>query len=139
MVDSERIQKTHTDRMSKMDEMAQQVQERMADATNALGAASAQIAATRIAIVGGGIAGLAAARTLARRNCRVTLFEAGDYVGGHVNTIDVDTAEGTWAIDTGFPLAATNLHVDVLGVCRDGVIDNIRKRALEVVSCALKR
>jgi hypothetical protein len=52
MVDSERIEKTHTERMSKMDAMAQRVKDRMNDATNVLGATSAQMAATRIALVG---------------------------------------------------------------------------------------
>lgn len=46
----------------------------------------------RIAVIGGGIAGLASAWLLAPQH-RVTLFEAGSYVGGHTNTIDV-TLEG---------------------------------------------
>ncbi|MDH3452996.1 MAG: FAD-dependent oxidoreductase [Gammaproteobacteria bacterium] len=54
-----------------------------------------------IAVVGGGIAGLASAWLLSHRH-RVTLFEANDYVGGHTNTVDVDTADGSLAVDTGF-------------------------------------
>jgi len=42
-----------------------------------------------IAVVGSGIAGLAAAWLLAKRH-RVTLFETGAYAGGHTNTVDVD-------------------------------------------------
>lgn len=55
----------------------------------------------RLAIVGTGISGLVAAHLLARRH-DVTVFEAGDHVGGHTNTIDVEHDGRTWAIDTGF-------------------------------------
>ncbi|GEC94761.1 NAD/FAD-binding protein [Zoogloea ramigera] len=55
----------------------------------------------RIAVIGGGIAGLASAWLLSRRH-RVTLFEAGDYVGGHTNTIDIAVEGHRHPIDTGF-------------------------------------
>ena len=55
----------------------------------------------RIAVIGGGIAGLASAWLLSRRH-RVTLFEAGDYVGGHTNTIDIEVEGHRHPIDTGF-------------------------------------
>lgn len=55
----------------------------------------------RIAVVGGGIAGLGAAHRLATRH-RVTLFEAGDYVGGHTNTVDATVGGVTHPVDTGF-------------------------------------
>ena len=42
----------------------------------------------KVAIVGSGIAGLAAAHTLARK-ADVTLFEAGSWFGGHAHTVDV--------------------------------------------------
>ena len=38
----------------------------------------------KIVVVGGGIAGMEAARTAARRGYRVTLFEKSDHLGGHV-------------------------------------------------------
>jgi predicted NAD/FAD-binding protein len=50
-----------------------------------------------VAIVGGGIAGLGAARALAGTH-DVTLFEAADRPGGHVYTVDV----GGVAVDMGF-------------------------------------
>jgi uncharacterized protein len=56
----------------------------------------------RIAIVGAGIAGLAAALRLTQRGHRVTLFEANDYVGGHSNTVDVTIDGLTHPVDTGF-------------------------------------
>ncbi|RTL18985.1 MAG: FAD-dependent oxidoreductase [Burkholderiales bacterium] len=55
----------------------------------------------RVAVVGGGIAGLSAAWALSG-HAHVTLFEAGDYAGGHTHTVDV-TLEGiTHGVDTGF-------------------------------------
>uniref|UniRef100_UPI003F49893B NAD(P)/FAD-dependent oxidoreductase n=1 Tax=Cupriavidus yeoncheonensis TaxID=1462994 RepID=UPI003F49893B len=55
----------------------------------------------RIAVVGGGISGLASAWLLSRRH-RVTLFESGDCLGGHTNTVDVSLDGHTWPVDTGF-------------------------------------
>jgi len=55
----------------------------------------------KIAVVGAGIAGLYAAWRLAREH-EVTVFEANDYAGGHTNTVDVEVAGQSWAIDTGF-------------------------------------
>ena len=65
------------------------------------------LTAQRIAIIGSGIAGLAAAHSL-RGLAHITLFEAGDYFGGHTHTVDV-TLPGihgnspvTHGVDTGF-------------------------------------
>ncbi len=55
----------------------------------------------RIAIIGSGIAGLTAAYLLHRKH-DITLFEQEDRLGGHTATVDVDTAAGPLAIDTGF-------------------------------------
>ncbi|WP_353135670.1 FAD-dependent oxidoreductase [Limnohabitans sp.] len=59
----------------------------------------------RIAIVGSGISGLSAAHHL-QHKANITLFEAGDYFGGHTHTVDVTlpTASGmqTHGVDTGF-------------------------------------
>ena len=57
----------------------------------------------RIAIIGTGIAGLAAAHRLHAAGRRdLTLYEAGDHVGGHTATVDVTVAGRRYAIDTGF-------------------------------------
>ena len=55
----------------------------------------------RIAIVGAGVSGLVVAHLLAREH-EVTLFESGPYLGGHTNTIRVDTPNETHQVDTGF-------------------------------------
>lgn len=62
----------------------------------------------RVAIIGSGVSGLTCAHYLAKLH-EVTIFEASDYIGGHVNTIDVELQAGKKskqveksAIDTGF-------------------------------------
>lgn len=60
----------------------------------------------RVAIVGSGVSGLAAAHAL-KGKAQVTLFEAADYFGGHAHTVQV-TLNGptgepiTGGVDTGF-------------------------------------
>jgi predicted NAD/FAD-binding protein len=55
----------------------------------------------RIAIVGAGISGLAAAYFLHKHH-EVTVFEANHYLGGHTSTVEVPSENGSLAIDTGF-------------------------------------
>ena len=55
----------------------------------------------KIAIVGSGISGLTSAYLLNRQH-DITLFEAGDWVGGHTHTVDVQVDGRDYAIDTGF-------------------------------------
>jgi predicted NAD/FAD-binding protein len=55
----------------------------------------------RVAIVGAGVSGLVAAHLLHRIH-DITVFEADDRPGGHVNTISVDTETGRHEVDTGF-------------------------------------
>ena len=55
----------------------------------------------KIAIIGTGIAGNVAAYKL-RQEHDITVFEAGSYVGGHTNTVDVIEDGRQIAVDTGF-------------------------------------
>jgi predicted NAD/FAD-binding protein len=55
----------------------------------------------RVAVIGSGISGLSVAHALAGE-ARVTLFEAGDYFGGHTHTVDLTLDGVTHGVDTGF-------------------------------------
>ena len=55
----------------------------------------------KIAIIGSGIAGLTSAYLL-NRSHDITVFEAGDWIGGHTHTVDVQVAGQSYAVDTGF-------------------------------------
>lgn len=54
-----------------------------------------------IAIIGTGVSGLGCAHFLQHRY-RLTLYEKGDHVGGHAQTLRVDDECGPVSIDTGF-------------------------------------
>jgi predicted NAD/FAD-binding protein len=77
----------------------------------------------RIAIIGSGISGLTAAHLLHPEH-DIAVYEAGDRVGGHTNTIRVDTGEATWHVDTGFIVLNDRNYprfealLDELGVAR---------------------
>jgi uncharacterized protein len=73
-----------------------------------------------VAVVGSGISGLAAAHTL-QGLADVTLFEAGDYFGGHTHTVDVTLpdAQGrqqTFGVDTGFLVLNERTYPNLLAL-----------------------
>ncbi len=55
----------------------------------------------KIGIIGGGVSGNVIARHL-HRDHDITLFEAADYLGGHVHTHDVEVGGRRIAVDSGF-------------------------------------
>lgn len=55
----------------------------------------------KVAVIGGGISGVAAAYHL-DRSCDVTIFEAEPRLGGHTDTHHLTIDEKMYAIDTGF-------------------------------------
>ena len=63
----------------------------------------------RIAVVGSGISGLASAWLLSQKH-QVTLYEAGDSLGGHTNTVDVTLQGVCHPVDTGFLVYNTHTY-----------------------------
>lgn len=55
-----------------------------------------------IAIIGSGITGLSAARSLTQSGHRVTVFEADSRIGGHTHTVEVKIDDQSHWVDTGF-------------------------------------
>lgn len=55
----------------------------------------------KVAVIGTGIAGNVAAHHLNKQH-DITVYEAGSWIGGHTNTIDVATEQGPLPVDTGF-------------------------------------
>ena len=63
---------------------------------------------TRVVIIGGGMGGLVAARDLARPGFEVTLLEASDQLGGSVQRLDLELADGSkLTVDAGAESFAT--------------------------------
>ena len=56
---------------------------------------------TRIAIIGGGCAGLSAAIALAKQGWSVSLYEAGSELGGRARSIALTNASGSTYLDNG--------------------------------------
>jgi phytoene dehydrogenase-like protein len=52
----------------------------------------------RVAVVGSGVSGLAAARTLAQAGVLAVLYEKNSHIGGHAQTLHVDGV----GLDVGF-------------------------------------
>lgn len=87
----------------------------------------------RIAVVGAGISGLAAAWLLSRRY-DVTLFEAGSYLGGHTNTVDVTLEGKTHPVDTGFLVFNEKTYPNLIALFRYLGIDSVETEMSFAVS-----
>ena len=72
----------------------------------------------RIAIIGTGIAGNVAAWKLRDRH-DITVYESGSYVGGHTNTIDVEEAGRSLAVDTGFIVFNENTYPNFIRILEE--------------------
>ena len=56
----------------------------------------------RIAIVGGGISGIACSWKLREQNCTVHIYDADDRLGGHANSVPFEGNGRSVNVDTGF-------------------------------------
>jgi predicted NAD/FAD-binding protein len=76
----------------------------------------------KLAIVGSGISGLAVAHTL-KDHADITVFEAGDYFGGHTHTVDITlpTPQGpvTHGVDTGFLVFNERTYPNLINLFAD--------------------
>jgi len=61
----------------------------------------------RVAIVGGGAAGVGALWALNRTHHDVYLYEAADRLGGHTNTVEWKKGKFRTLVDTGFMILNT--------------------------------
>lgn len=89
----------------------------------------------KIAIVGAGISGLAAAWLLRQRH-EVTLFEAGDYIGGHTHTVDVELAGARFPVDTGFLVFNHRTYPNLTALFRELKVDTVASDMSFAVSMA---
>ncbi|MET3106823.1 putative NAD/FAD-binding protein [Oxalobacteraceae bacterium GrIS 2.11] len=72
----------------------------------------------RVAVIGSGISGLATAYFLSRAH-DVTLFEAGAYLGGHTNTVDVTLDGMTHPVDTGFLVYNQSTYPNLIALFKE--------------------
>ncbi len=84
----------------------------------------------RAAVIGSGIAGLAAAHRL-QRQCDVTLFEAGDYFGGHTHTVDLTLPDPsghlvTHGVDTGFLVLNERTYPHLIRLLADLHVETVK-------------
>ena len=88
----------------------------------------------RIAVVGSGISGLAAAWLLSRGGHAVTLFEADSRLGGHSNTIDVTLDGHTHPVDTGFLVFNDRTYPNLIALFKQLDVQSVESEMTFAVS-----
>ena len=91
----------------------------------------------RIAVVGAGISGLASAWLLSDKH-DVTLFEAGSYLGGHTNTVDVTLEGKTHPVDTGFLVFNEKTYPNLIAMFDKLGVDSVETEMSFAVSLEIR-
>jgi predicted NAD/FAD-binding protein len=89
----------------------------------------------KIAVVGAGISGLASAWLL-NQGHDVTLFEAGDYIGGHTHTVDIELDGARFPVDTGFLVFNHRTYPKLTALFRELKVDTVASDMSFAVSMA---
>ena len=88
----------------------------------------------RIAVIGAGISGLAAAYFLSRKH-EVHLFERDSRLGGHTHTVDIDTPDGPLRLDTGFLVHNDRTYPNLVRLFRELAVRTHDSDMSFAVSC----
>src|SRR5438045_2791660 len=88
----------------------------------------------RIAVIGAGISGMAAAYFLSRKN-EVSLFEKEDRLGGHTHTHRMETSVGPRGNDTGFIVFNETTYPNLTRLLRELHIETNNSDMSFGVSC----
>lgn len=89
---------------------------------------------SRIAVIGSGISGLAAAYYLSRKH-EVFLFEKEARLGGHTHTVTVDSSAGPIPVDTGFIVHNDLTYPNLVKLLAELGIDRVNSDMSFAVSC----
>ena len=89
----------------------------------------------RVAVIGSGISGLAAGYYLSRKY-EVTLFEKDSRIGGHTNTVLVDSPRGPLPVDTGFIVHNDRTYPNLIRLFAELGVETQPSDMSFAVSCA---
>ncbi len=89
---------------------------------------------SRIAIIGAGVSGLAAGYYLSRKH-RVSIFEIEPRLGGHTNTVIVDSTAGPLPVDTGFIVYNERTYPNLVRLFRELGVETQVSDMSFAVSC----
>jgi predicted NAD/FAD-binding protein len=94
----------------------------------------ARLLLSRIAVIGSGISGLAAAYYLSRKH-DVFLFERDTRLGGHTHTVAVDSRAGPLAVDTGFIVHNDRTYPNLIKLLGELRVPRVNSDMSFAVSC----